>query len=75
MPKLSSRIDIVSPEFQANAAQMRAIVDELIARSATVAMGGGAEANAKHVGRGKLLPRDRIAALLDPGSPFLELSP
>jgi len=75
MPKLSSRIDIVSPEFQANAAQMRAIVDELIARSASVAMGGGAEANAKHVGRGKLLPRDRIAALLDPGSPFLELSP
>jgi 3-methylcrotonyl-CoA carboxylase beta subunit len=75
MPKLSSRIDTGSPAFKANAAQMRTVVDELIARSATVALGGGAEANAKHTGRGKLLPRDRVAALLDPGSPFLELSP
>jgi len=74
MPQINSRIDTGSPAFKANAAQMRAVVDELIARSALVAQGGGVEANAKHVARGKLLPRDRVAALLDPGSPFLELS-
>ncbi|MFM7294057.1 MAG: carboxyl transferase domain-containing protein [Burkholderiales bacterium] len=75
MPKLSSRIDTSSHAFQANATQMRALVNELIARSKLVAQGGGAEANAKHAARGKLLPRDRVAALLDAGSPFLELSP
>ncbi|MFM7459424.1 MAG: carboxyl transferase domain-containing protein [Burkholderiales bacterium] len=75
MPKLSSRIDTSSHAFQANATQMRSLVNELIARSQLVAQGGGAEANAKHTARGKLLPRDRVAALLDAGSPFLELSP
>ncbi|MCA2997592.1 MAG: methylcrotonoyl-CoA carboxylase [Rhodocyclaceae bacterium] len=75
MPKLSSRIDTSSHAFQANATQMRSLVNELIARSKLVAQGGGAEANAKHAARGKLLPRDRVAALLDAGSPFLELSP
>jgi 3-methylcrotonyl-CoA carboxylase beta subunit len=54
---------------------MRTLVNELVARSQLVAQGGGVEANAKHAARGKLLPRDRVAALLDPGSPFLELSP
>lgn len=75
MPKLSSRIDTSSHAFQANATQMRSLVNELIARSQLVAQGGGAEANAKHTARGKLLPRDRVTALLDAGSPFLELSP
>ena len=74
MPQIISKIDAGSPAFKANAAQMRAVVDELIARSSLVAQGGGVEANAKHIARGKLLPRDRVAALLDPGSPFLELS-
>jgi 3-methylcrotonyl-CoA carboxylase beta subunit len=54
---------------------MRALVDELHARQARVARGGGEAARAKHVGRGKLLPRDRVEMLLDPGAPFLELSP
>ena len=75
MPKLSSRIDTSSHAFQANATQMRSLVNELIVRSQLVAQGGGAEANAKHTARGKLLPRDRVTALLDAGSPFLELSP
>jgi 3-methylcrotonyl-CoA carboxylase beta subunit len=75
MPKIVSKIDSLSPAFAANTAQMCATVDELIARTKLVTQGGGADANAKHVARGKLLPRDRVAALLDPGSPFLELSP
>ncbi|WP_286987395.1 carboxyl transferase domain-containing protein, partial [Thiomonas sp. UBA7699] len=58
-----------------NAAALQALVDDLRARQARVAEGGGEAARAKHVARGKLLPRERVAALLDPGSPFLEFSP
>lgn len=75
MPKIVSKLNPLSPAFAVNAAQMRTLVNELVARSQLVAQGGGVEANAKHAARGKLLPRDRVAALLDPGSPFLELSP
>ena len=75
MPKIVSKLDPLSPAFAVNAAQMRTLVNELVARSQLVAQGGGVEANTKHAARGKLLPRDRVAALLDPGSPFLELSP
>ncbi|QNG37991.1 methylcrotonoyl-CoA carboxylase [Geodermatophilaceae bacterium NBWT11] len=64
------------PEAPArNAAAHRALADDLAAALAQVAEGGGERARAKHVARGKLLPRDRVDALLDPGSPFLELSP
>ncbi len=75
MPPLESKVDRTSPEFAANAAAMRALVDELKARQAKTALGGGEAARAKHVARGKLLPRDRVEMLLDPGAPFLELSP
>ncbi len=75
MPTLKSKLDIQSPAFAANADQMRAVVAELHANTERVAQGGGPDANAKHTARGKLLPRDRVKALLDPGSPFLELSP
>ena len=75
MPILNSRVDSLSPTFNANAEQMRAVVSELHAYTAKVAEGGGKDANAKHTARGKLLPRDRVKALLDPGSPFLEFSP
>ncbi len=75
MAQLKSKLDLSSPAFIANAAQMRTLVEELTNRSRKVVEGGGQEANAKHVARGKLLPRDRVKALLDPGSPFLELSP
>jgi 3-methylcrotonyl-CoA carboxylase beta subunit len=54
---------------------MRGLVSELRGRQARAGLGGGEAARAKHVGRGKLLPRDRVEMLLDPGSPFLELSP
>ncbi|MEY4756113.1 MAG: hypothetical protein RJA34_1011 [Pseudomonadota bacterium] len=75
MPILETQLNARSAEFQANAAAMRAVVDDLRAKVAQVAEGGGAAARAKHTARGKLLPRDRVQMLLDPGSPFLELSP
>ena len=75
MPTIKSRLDTSSPAFSANAEQMRAVVAELYAHTAKVADGGGKDANAKHTARDKLLPRDRVKALLDPGSPFLEFSP
>jgi 3-methylcrotonyl-CoA carboxylase beta subunit len=75
MPQLKSKLDPLSPAFTANAAHMRTLVDELNNRTSKVAEGGGADANAKHTARGKLLPRDRVKALLDQGSPFLEFSP
>jgi len=74
MPILTSQIDPRSPEFQDNAAQLQAAVADFEAQLARTALGGGDSARRKHTERGKLLPRDRIAALLDPGSPFLELS-
>jgi len=74
MSVIASQIDPRSPEFQANAAQLRAAVDDLHRELAKAAEGGGEKARDKHTARGKLLPRERIRALLDPGSPFLELS-
>jgi len=72
---LTSSIDRSSAEFRANAERMRALIDELKARRAEAALGGPEKARQRHVGRGKLLPRDRVMTLIDPGSPFLELSP
>ena len=75
MPVIRSQLDPRSQEFLDNAAWHRALVDELDRRLARAADGGGEKARLKHTERGKLLVRDRITALLDPGSPFLELSP
>ncbi|HEX7370814.1 MAG TPA: carboxyl transferase domain-containing protein [Rhodanobacteraceae bacterium] len=75
MPVITSRIDSKSDTFRDNAAHLRKLTDELKATLARTAQGGGEKARAKHTGRGKLLPRERLRALLDPGSPFLELSP
>lgn len=58
-----------------NRAAHQALVDELREKLATAALGGPAKARERHVARGKLLPRERVDQLLDPGSPFLELSP
>jgi 3-methylcrotonyl-CoA carboxylase beta subunit len=71
---IPSRIERDSEAFHANAAYMRALAEELKERLSIVQRGGGEDARRKHVERGKLLPRDRIDALLDPGTPFLELS-
>jgi len=72
---LSSTIDTGSAEFGANAERMRALTAQLQARRAEAALGGSEKARERHIGRGKLLPRDRVMNLIDPGSPFLELSP
>ncbi|MFM2348606.1 MAG: hypothetical protein RL654_3359, partial [Pseudomonadota bacterium] len=73
MQVLQSKIHPRSEDFRANAAQMRALVDDLRAKAAQVALGGGEAARARHTARGKLLPRERIDHLLDPGTPFLEI--
>ncbi len=75
MPILASQIDTRSDEYAASRAQMQSALDDLCARLKRAAIGGGEKARAKHTERGKLLPRERISALLDPGSPFLEFSP
>jgi 3-methylcrotonyl-CoA carboxylase beta subunit len=74
MPVLSTVIRSGSEEFAANRRHMETLVQELRAQAARVALGGGDLARERHAGRGKLLPRERVDALLDPGSPFLELS-
>ncbi|NMM14032.1 MAG: methylcrotonoyl-CoA carboxylase [Rhodoferax sp.] len=75
MPILDTKLNARSADFLANAAAMRGLVDDLNAQIAKASLGGGDAARAKHTGRGKLLPRDRVQMLLDPGTPFLELSP
>ena len=68
---------IISPDSQEsaqNAAAMQALVDDLNARRAVAAMGGSEKSRQRHLARGKLLPRERVMRLIDPGSPFLELS-
>ena len=75
MPALATALDTGSAEFRANDAALRAAVADLAQHHARIAEGGGAAARARHTGRGKLLPRERIRLLLDPGAPFLELSP
>jgi 3-methylcrotonyl-CoA carboxylase beta subunit len=75
MPALETQLNARSSDFQANAAAMRTLVDDLQVQVAKSSAGGGEAARAKHVARGKLPPRERVQMLLDPGTPFLELSP
>jgi 3-methylcrotonyl-CoA carboxylase beta subunit len=73
--KLGSVIGTHGNEFRANAAAMRALVKELEDKRAEAALGGPQRARERHAARGKLLPRERVLRLIDPGAPFLELSP
>ncbi|HSN15842.1 MAG TPA: carboxyl transferase domain-containing protein, partial [Anaeromyxobacteraceae bacterium] len=75
MAILRTELTAGDPGFRANADAARRLVERLRADLATVAAGGPEAARQKHLGRGKLLPRARVEALLDPGTPFLELSP
>ncbi len=75
MPRIESKLSAQDPQFQANADHMRALVADLKQQAQAARLGGGEAARAKHIARGKLLPRERVDLLLDPGSPFLELSP
>ena len=72
-PTLTTALNIDSDQFRANAAHNRALRDELWAKVAEAALGGNEKSRERHVARGKLLPRERVERLLDPGSPFLEI--
>ena len=73
MPTLTSKLNPRGEEFKANAAWMRAQVENLKDTLARVAEGGGEQSRQRHVSRGKLLPRERVEMLLDPDTPFLEI--
>ncbi len=75
MTVLRSAANPAADEFRANAADHRALAQELRVLTTAAAAGGGERARERHTARGKLLPRERVERLLDPGSPFLELSP
>ncbi|MCC7326265.1 MAG: methylcrotonoyl-CoA carboxylase [Burkholderiales bacterium] len=75
MTTLKSQLNSRADDFRANAEAMRGLVADLREKTAQVARGGSEESRQKHLDRGKLLPRDRINALVDPGSAILELSP
>jgi 3-methylcrotonyl-CoA carboxylase beta subunit len=74
MTAIQSKLNPRSPEFKAGQEAMSALVSDLRAKIGLIGKGGGEAAREKHVGRGKLLPRERVRRLLDVGSPFLELS-
>lgn len=74
MPKIKSAISPSSEEFKANAAAMASLVEDLNGLRDKAALGGSKSQRQKHLERGKLLPRERVMHLIDPGSPFLELS-
>ena len=75
MTAIKSAIDTASREFDANQTAMRALIAELERQRAIAAEGGPPRARERHLARGKLLPRERVMTLIDPGAPFLELSP
>ncbi|HYS53354.1 MAG TPA: carboxyl transferase domain-containing protein [Thermoanaerobaculia bacterium] len=75
MEALESHLDISSSEFRANRARMQSLIDELQRKIAKAREGGGSKYMERHKEQGKMPVRERIAALLDPNTPFLELSP
>ncbi|HKA73940.1 MAG TPA: carboxyl transferase domain-containing protein [Xanthobacteraceae bacterium] len=72
---IASSLDTGADEFRTNSAAVAALAEELQQRRAAAAAGGPQRLRERHLERGKMLPRDRVARLIDPGSPFLELSP
>ncbi|MFZ2052268.1 MAG: carboxyl transferase domain-containing protein [Solirubrobacteraceae bacterium] len=75
MTLLQSHVATGRPEFQANESEHRKLVADLRDRMQRVALGGGKRSRERHLARGKLLPRERVSRLCDPGAPFLELCP
>ncbi len=71
---LESKLNIRGEDYKASVAAMQVLVDDLRQKIEQISLGGGEQARAKHLARGKLLPRERVQLLLDPGTPFLELS-
>jgi 3-methylcrotonyl-CoA carboxylase beta subunit len=75
MAIIKSQVDTSSKDFAANDAHLRELVADLQKQLDRVELGGGQQARKKHTKRGKMLPRERIKQLIDPGTPFLEFSP
>src|ERR1700723_323670 len=75
MARIKTALTAKSGESDANAAEWRRLIDELNLRRRAAAEGGSSKARERHVARGKLLARERVARLIDPGSPFLEIAP
>ena len=73
MPVFKSSLDVSSPKFAANRAAMEALLGELRDKTAAAALGGPEASRKRHVDRGKLLPRERVERLIDPGAAFLEI--
>ena len=73
MAVLASSISAGSSEFETNSEAQLSLINEISKTAEQVALGGTEAARQRHVSRGKLLPRQRVNALLDPGSPFLEV--
>src|SRR5690349_2960540 len=73
MSAIKSQLNTRSPEFKANAERMKALVDDLKEKVATISVGGDQAARYRHTSRGKMLRRERVHTLLDAGSPFLEI--
>ncbi|KAL4808737.1 carboxyl transferase [Aspergillus unguis] len=71
---LPTAVDTSSADFKENAQQMQEVLDRMNALHSTISQGGPQKAKDKHIARGKMLPRDRVTALIDPGTSFLELS-
>ncbi|KAJ5183070.1 methylcrotonoyl-CoA carboxylase beta chain [Penicillium capsulatum] len=72
---LPTTVDTSSPAYRENSQQMQELLDKMSNLHATISQGGPQKARDKHIARGKMLPRDRVSALIDPGTSFLELSP
>lgn len=75
MPGFISKIDAHHPDFWENFQHHQHLALDLREKLDQIALGGPERSRARHVSRGKLLPRDRVNLLLDPGSPFLEVAP
>jgi len=73
MAKLKTQINVGSPDFESNAAALKEALESVASAAATAALGGSERARKRHLSRGKMLPRDRVAGLLDAGSDFLEI--
>ena len=73
MPVLKSTLDTSGEKFSSNRQAMEALLEELRQKSASAALGGPERARERHTERGKLLPRERVERLIDPGAPFLEI--
>lgn len=72
---LPTTVDTSSPEYRENSQQMQELLDKMSSLHSTISKGGPQKSRDKHLARGKMLPRDRVSALIDPGTSFLELSP